>query len=77
MRHAADPEPLVAVGRWEAEIALEPRGASGFGYDPLVFIPALAKTVAELDRNEKNACSHRALAAAQMRALMREVWHLG
>ncbi|MEO5883868.1 MAG: RdgB/HAM1 family non-canonical purine NTP pyrophosphatase [Caldimonas sp.] len=77
LRHAADPEPLIAIGRWPAEIALAPRGSAGFGYDPLVFIPALGKTVAELDAAAKNAVSHRALAARQMRALMRDAWSLG
>jgi len=77
VRHADDPEPLVATGRWPAEIALAPRGSGGFGYDPLVFVPALGKTVAELDAATKNAHSHRALAARQMVALMREAWRLG
>ena len=77
LRHAADPEPLIATGRWPAEIALAPRGSAGFGYDPLVFIPALGKTVAELDAAAKNAVSHRALAARQMRVLMRDAWDLG
>jgi XTP/dITP diphosphohydrolase len=77
VRHADDPEPLVAVGRWPGEIALVPRGSGGFGYDPLVYIPALGRTVAELDAASKNAASHRALAARQMLALMGEVWRLG
>ncbi|MCE9661055.1 MAG: RdgB/HAM1 family non-canonical purine NTP pyrophosphatase [Burkholderiales bacterium] len=77
LRHAGDPEPLIATGRWPAEIAAAPRGHAGFGYDPLVFIPALGKTVAELDAAAKNAASHRALAARQMRLLMREIWKLG
>jgi XTP/dITP diphosphohydrolase len=77
LRSADDPEPLVAVGRWEGEI-LESMssGKGGFGYDPLMFIPALSKSVAELDAATKNAHSHRALAAAQMRVLMREAWQL-
>jgi XTP/dITP diphosphohydrolase len=77
LRAADDPEPLVAVGRWSGEILRAPRGAGGFGYDPLVFIPALGRSVAELDTATKNACSHRALAAARMRELLREAWHLG
>ena len=76
VRHADDPEPLIATGRWPAEIAREPRGHGGFGYDPLVFIASLGKTVAELDPATKNAISHRALAARQMRALMGEAWGL-
>lgn len=77
VRSADDPEPLVAVGRWFGEILREPVGTGGFGYDPLLFIPSLGRTVAELGAEEKNAHSHRASAAAQMLALMREAWHLG
>ncbi len=77
VRSASDPEPLIAVGRWEADIAHVARGAGGFGYDPLVFIASLGKSVAELDAAAKNAVSHRALAARQMLALMRDVWRLG
>ncbi|WP_119155643.1 RdgB/HAM1 family non-canonical purine NTP pyrophosphatase [Caldimonas tepidiphila] len=77
VRSADDPEPLVAMGRWEGEVISELRGEGGFGYDPLMFIPALGRTVAELGAEEKNRCSHRALAAVQMQQLMREVWHLG
>lgn len=77
LRSADDPEPLVAVGRWQGEILTEARGAGGFGYDPLMFIPALGTSVAELDGTTKNQHSHRALAAAQMLMLMREAWHLG
>jgi len=77
IRSADDPEPLVAVGRWHGEILDAARGEGGFGYDPLMFIPVLARSVAELDATTKNAHSHRALAAAQMLALMREAWRLG
>ena len=77
VRSADDPEPLVAVGRWQGEILETPSGEGGFGYDPLMFIPALGKSVAELDAATKNAHSHRALAAAQMCVLMREAWRLG
>jgi XTP/dITP diphosphohydrolase len=77
VRSASDPEPLIAVGRWEADIARTARGAGGFGYDPLVFIASLGKSVAELDPTAKNAVSHRALAARQMLVLMRDVWRLG
>jgi XTP/dITP diphosphohydrolase len=76
VRHAQDPEPLVAVGRWPGEILTAPRGEGGFGYDPLVFIAALGATVAELDAGVKNQHSHRARAAAQMHELLRSVWRL-
>ncbi len=77
VRAADDPEPLVAVGRWFGEILPAPSGSGGFGYDPLMLIPALGRAVAELPDAVKNAHSHRALAAAQMLRLMREAWHLG
>jgi XTP/dITP diphosphohydrolase len=74
LRSADDPEPLIAFGRWDGELLTAPRGSGGFGYDPLVFIPELGATVAELPPDVKNRHSHRARAAAQMVALMREVW---
>lgn len=77
VRSASDPEPLVAMGRWQGVIRLTAQGAGGFGYDPLLDIPEFGCSVAELDADRKNAISHRALAAAQMLTLMREVWHLG
>ncbi len=77
LRAADDPEPLIAVGRWHGEIVTDRRGGGGFGYDPLMFVPALGKTVAELPADVKNAHSHRAVAARAMLALLRDVWHLG
>ena len=77
VRSADDPEPLIAFGRWNGEILMAMRGEGGFGYDPLMFIPGLDKTVAELAAEVKNAYSHRAIASQQMLKLMQEVWHLG
>jgi XTP/dITP diphosphohydrolase len=76
VRHAQDPQPLVAVGRWPGEVLAAPRGGLGFGYDPLMLIPDLGRTVAELDAETKNRHSHRARAMAQMLTLLREVWRL-
>jgi len=76
IRSADDPSPLVAVGRWNGEILREREGSGGFGYDPLMFIPAFGATVASLAKDVKNAHSHRAIAAAQMRVLMQQAWHL-
>lgn len=76
LRSADDPQPLVATGRWWGEILRDPRGLGGFGYDPLLYIPALGRTVAELPRELKNTHSHRARACAQMLALMRDAWAL-
>lgn len=76
VRHARDPQPLVATGRWPGQILPAPQGDRGFGYDPLMFIPALHLTVAEMPAGLKNAHSHRALAARDMRALLQAVWAL-
>jgi XTP/dITP diphosphohydrolase len=76
LRAADDPQPLVTTGRWWGQLLEQPRGAGGFGYDPLLYIPALGAAVAELPRELKNAHSHRALACAQMLQLMREAWAL-
>ena len=76
IRAAEDPQPLVAMGRWNGEILREREGTGGFGYDPLMFIPAFGATVASLAKEVKNAHSHRAIAAAQMKQLMRDAWHL-
>ena len=66
MRHPEDPRPLVAEGLWRGEIARAPRGANGFGYDPLFLLPALGKTAAELEPAEKNRISHRGVALARL-----------
>lgn len=76
VRHADDPEPLVAVGRWPGEVLTAPRGSQGFGYDPLMFIPDLGATVAELAADVKNRHSHRARSAALLRQMLADVWHL-
>jgi XTP/dITP diphosphohydrolase len=77
IRHAEDPEPLVAVGRWPGLILDEPRGDHGFGYDPLMFVPDQQATVAELPSGIKNAHSHRARAAAELRRQLRDAWRIG
>jgi XTP/dITP diphosphohydrolase len=59
VRHADDPQPVIADARWPGEIIATPRGANGFGYDPYFLLPSLDKTAAELDPVEKNAVSHR------------------
>ncbi len=74
LRHADDPEPLIAVGRAVGEITREPIGENGFGFDPVMFLPALGKTFAQLPSDEKNALSHRGQAARSMLTLMRERW---
>ncbi|SEK39169.1 XTP/dITP diphosphohydrolase [Roseateles sp. YR242] len=77
VRSATDPEPLIAMGRWNGEILTAARGEAGFGYDPLMLIPSLGQSVAELSAEQKNRLSHRALASADLLRQMREAWHLG
>ena len=70
LRHALDPEPLIAEGRWHGRIADAPRGANGFGYDPYFLVPGRGLTAAELDAQDKNRVSHRALALRRLTALL-------
>jgi len=56
------------------QIALEPVGSNGFGFDPIMFIPAFGQTFAQLSETVKNAHSHRGLAAKQMVLLMQQRW---
>ncbi|MCI4440311.1 RdgB/HAM1 family non-canonical purine NTP pyrophosphatase [Tibeticola sp.] len=74
VRSPDDPEPLVAVGRVVGEIAREPRGHNGFGFDPVMYIPEFGRTFAELPVEVKNAHSHRGKAARAMAAMIRERW---
>lgn len=74
VRTPEDPEPLIAVGRAVGEIAREPVGEHGFGFDPVMFIPAFGQTFAQLPPEVKNANSHRGKAARQMVALIRDNW---
>ena len=73
VRHADDPQPLIAEGEWHGEILGSPRGQGGFGYDPLFFIPELGKTGAELLPEEKNRVSHRGKALALLVARLRAI----
>lgn len=74
VRSADDPEPLISVGRVAGEIAREPVGDNGFGFDPVMFIPKFGQTFAQLPDHVKNAHSHRGRATRQMMALMSERW---
>lgn len=71
VRHADDPEPLIAEGRWHGEVVAVPRGAGGFGYDPHFLLPDLGRTAAELSPEEKHAVSHRGKALRRLIALLR------
>lgn len=74
VRTPDDPEPLVAVGRAVGEIAQARRGTGGFGFDPVLLIPSIGKTFAQLSSEEKNARSHRGQAARQMVELIKTNW---
>ncbi|WBL64202.1 RdgB/HAM1 family non-canonical purine NTP pyrophosphatase [Thauera sp. WB-2] len=67
VRHAEDPRPLIADGEWHGQILTAERGAGGFGYDPLFWLPDLEQTAAELEPALKNTLSHR---GAAMRHLL-------
>lgn len=67
VRHPADPIPLICQGSWEGLILDQPRGAGGFGYDPVFFVPTEQQTAAELTPEVKNRLSHRGQALAQLR----------
>ncbi|MFL9925015.1 RdgB/HAM1 family non-canonical purine NTP pyrophosphatase [Herbaspirillum lusitanum] len=67
VRHADDPQPVIADGVWPGEIVAAPQGEGGFGYDPYFLLPQLGKTAAQLSGAEKNAVSHRGQA---LRALV-------
>jgi XTP/dITP diphosphohydrolase len=66
LRHALDPTPLICQGTWEGRILTAPRGTSGFGYDPVFFVPTHACSAAELPADTKNALSHRGQALRQL-----------
>ncbi|HMW18536.1 MAG TPA: RdgB/HAM1 family non-canonical purine NTP pyrophosphatase [Accumulibacter sp.] len=66
VRHADDPQPVIAEGEWHGEILAAPRGDDGFGYDPVFYIAELAQTAAELSAAEKNRRSHRGQALARL-----------
>ena len=73
LRHADDPQPIVAEGRWPGRILQAPRGDGGFGYDPVFLDESLGRSAAELDADTKHARSHRGLALAALRARLHEL----
>jgi len=75
LRHADDPQPLIAEGLWEGRILDSPRGTLGFGYDPIFFDPVLQAGAGELPAPIKNRVSHRGQALARLRQRLPE-WRL-
>ncbi len=61
-----DEEPVVFEDTVECTIAYEPSGENGFGYDPIIFYPPYHKTMADMDKDEKNAISHRGKAVRKL-----------
>ena len=74
VRHANDPQPLIAEARWAGQVIDTPRGHNGFGYDPYFLLPDLNQTAAELDPVKKNMVSHRGKALRRLAALIQERW---
>lgn len=68
LRTPEDPDPLITEGRWYGSILEAPRGAGGFGYDPIFLDPRLDRTAAELDLEAKRRVSHRGQALAALAA---------
>ena len=66
LRHADDPDPVLARGVWEGVAITEPRGSNGFGYDPVFYVPTHHCTSAELPPAVKNQLSHRGQALGQL-----------
>ncbi|MEC8819496.1 MAG: RdgB/HAM1 family non-canonical purine NTP pyrophosphatase [Pseudomonadota bacterium] len=60
-------KPIIAEANWHGEISLAPSGTSGFGYDPVFYLPELSVTAAELAMSQKNSISHRGLALIQLK----------
>jgi XTP/dITP diphosphohydrolase len=75
VRHANDPEPLIAEGQWVGEILKEYRGHDGFGYDPLFLDAKTGKTVAELPLEIKSRISHRGHAMAKLLQKLERLSH--
>jgi len=71
VRHADDPQPIIAEGEWHGEIIDTPRGENGFGYDPYFFVPEKGLTGAEMSSEDKNAMSHRGKALRQLMAQLK------
>ncbi len=74
MRHADDPVPLVAQGKWQGEVLSARAGNGGFGYDPVFHVPTHGCTAAELDKVENNQISHRGNALRLLLNTMRETF---
>ena len=75
LAHAKDPAPLICEGKWPGYIVRKSMGESGFGYDPVFYVPAHKKTAAELPLEVKNKISHRGIASNSLLKLLPEKFH--
>lgn len=74
VRGRDDPDPLLAVARWEGSIAFTPAGEGGFGYDPVFYLPDRGLSAAQLPSQLKNLLSHRARAIFRLKARLSEYY---
>ncbi|MEA1872446.1 MAG: XTP/dITP diphosphatase [Chloroflexota bacterium] len=63
----------LCYGECPGMIAFEAKGENGFGYDPIFFLPEMAKTMAELPFEMKNQISHRARASQKARQVLQQL----
>ncbi|HCT99770.1 MAG TPA: non-canonical purine NTP pyrophosphatase, RdgB/HAM1 family [Methylococcaceae bacterium] len=70
LRHAEDPCPFIAQGRWDGVILTQAKGEFGFGYDPIFGVPSHHCSAAQLPPAIKNSLSHRAKALDQLKTLL-------
>ncbi len=70
VRYAADPDPIVVIGRWHGRVLARPKGERGFGYDPIFLPNDFDQTAAELEPDLKSRLSHRGLAVVKLHALL-------
>ena len=75
VRHASEPQPIIADGQCEGEILRTARGEAGFGYDPLFWIAALGRSMAELSIEEKSVLSHRGKALRELIGKLKDTDH--
>lgn len=66
LRSPMDPSPLICQGIWRGEILESPQGDSGFGYDPIFYVPELDCSAAQLSKEKKNEISHRGKAMREL-----------
>ncbi|MEM7284164.1 MAG: RdgB/HAM1 family non-canonical purine NTP pyrophosphatase [Pseudomonadota bacterium] len=66
MKYPGDPTPVICQGSWEGSVFEQPRGANGFGYDPVFLAKGHTQSAAEMESRLKNAISHRGQALKKM-----------